>query len=149
MEPVPQRIRPAWPSPRRCRAWHFLNQAGWCLLAAGYGLAQQSARAPFAASSPSAPGHSADFPAGGDILGTSKLSPSGYDYIRLRKVNTSGWMWRIKNPHSGWCQSDDDCFKQDLKPFYGCSADDPKDGSQSHVVCWRSVSIDLCDWRCN
>ena len=53
---------------------HVLNQAGWFLLAAAYALAQQPARGPSI--------HSADFPAGGDILGTSKTAVSGADYVR-------------------------------------------------------------------
>src|SRR5258707_11473795 len=61
---------------------HLLTQAGWCLLAAAYALAQQPARAPSAASSSTAPSHSADFPAGGDISGPSKIPPSGSDYFR-------------------------------------------------------------------
>ena len=52
---------------------HVLNQAGWCLLAAAYALAQP-ARPPA--------NHSADFPAGGDIPGMSKTAVSGADYIR-------------------------------------------------------------------
>jgi putative CocE/NonD family hydrolase len=61
---------------------HLLKQTGWCMLAAGYALAQQPARVPSAASSTTAPTHSAAFPSGGDISGPSKTPLSGYDYIR-------------------------------------------------------------------
>src|SRR5258706_13741 len=59
---------------------NLLNPAGWFLLAAGCALAQQPARAPSAPTS--APGHSAEFAAGGDITGSPKAALSGADYIR-------------------------------------------------------------------
>src|ERR1700681_3822849 len=62
---------------------HVLNQAGWYLLAASYALAQQPTRVTSAVSPTTAPGKvSAAFPAGGDILGTSKAALSGADYVR-------------------------------------------------------------------
>jgi len=83
MEPLPQRIRLSRRLPRRHRIQQVLHQAGWCLLAASYALAQQPAQAPSAASSTGAPDkYSVGFPAGGDIPGTFKVPGSGYDYIR-------------------------------------------------------------------
>jgi predicted acyl esterase len=53
---------------------HVLNQSAWLLLVAGGVFAQQPA---------GAPGNVSDFPAGGDISGTSNKVPlSSYDYVR-------------------------------------------------------------------
>src|SRR5665213_1685172 len=62
---------------------HVLNQVACFLLASGCTFAQQGVRAPSTASSASTPGSaSADFPPGGDILGTPIVPLSSYDYIR-------------------------------------------------------------------
>jgi hypothetical protein len=67
------------------------------------------------------------------------------DNIYLRKVGTSDWLIRTRNPHSGWCRTDDQCEAQELVPFIRCSEADTLDGSESTVHCSRR----LCEFICN